>query len=454
MKKSMIITLLTILALVLLFCVVYVVKVGSVRKQFTYSNEVVSNPLMGYAPAATEETVTDDVTLLYVDITWRELESQEGVYNWDDIESENQFDRWRSEGKHLVLRFILDYPSNEKHKDIPDWLYNRLDDAGDWYDSDYGKGFSPNYESKVLIAAYEKAVQAMGERWGDDEFISFIELGGLGHWGEWHVDSTAGIRQLPDESVREEYVTPWLSAFPNANLLMRRPFTVASENGLGLYNDMAGNQEATQDWLDWIASGGVYSETGENDLVSMPNAWQTAPIGGELTSSDSMSSLLGDNLSQTIDLVAQSHTTFLGPKIAEDIGDDNASYDELLKNMGYRLWVTSASVKQSLSQKLTLKLTLKNSGVAPFYRNWTSYIYLKNKNDDSVQAIALDLDVTKILPDEEQSVSVELPVENLKKLEKNYSISLGIVDPMTNQNAIHFVVSGQEDTDTMLLFDW
>lgn len=54
-----------------------------------------------------------------------------------------------------------------------------------------------------MIAAYEKAVQAMGERWGDDEFISFIELGGLGHWGEWHVDSTAGIRQLPDKSIRE-----------------------------------------------------------------------------------------------------------------------------------------------------------------------------------------------------------------------------------------------------------
>ncbi|WP_318248496.1 hypothetical protein [Streptococcus macedonicus] len=113
-----------------------------------------------------------------------------------------------------------------------------------------------------MIAAYEKAVQAMGERWGDDEFISFIELGGLGHWGEWHVDSTAGIRQLPDKSIRERYVTPWLSAFLNANLLMRRPFTVASENGLGLYNEMAGNQKATQDWLECIASGGVYSETG------------------------------------------------------------------------------------------------------------------------------------------------------------------------------------------------
>lgn len=34
---------------------------------------------MGYAPAAMEEIVADDVTLLYVDITWRELEPKEGI---------------------------------------------------------------------------------------------------------------------------------------------------------------------------------------------------------------------------------------------------------------------------------------------------------------------------------------------------------------------------------------
>lgn len=27
----------------------------------------------------------------------------------------------------------------------------------------------------------------MGERWGSDSLISYIELGSLGHWGEWHV---------------------------------------------------------------------------------------------------------------------------------------------------------------------------------------------------------------------------------------------------------------------------
>lgn len=293
----------------------------------------------------------------------------------------------------------------------------------------------------------------MGDRWGDEELISFIELGGLGHWGEWHVDSTAGVRQLPDESVRERYVVPWLSAFPNANLLMRRPFRIASENDLGLYNDMAGNCEATQEWLDWIDSGGIYSETGENDLVMMSDAWETAPIGGELTSSDSLSSLLGDKLSQTTSLVAQSHTTFLGPKVAEDIGDNKTGYNELLKNMGYRLWVTSASIKQESTQKVVLNITLKNSGVAPFYRNWTTYVYLKNKGTNRIKRIKLDLNVAKILPNEEKSIPIELPISNVKKLRENYSISLGIVDPMTNKNAIHFAVSGQETADTLLLFD-
>ena len=121
--------------------------------------------------------------------------------------------------------------------------------------------------------------------------------------------------------------------------------------------------------------------------------------------------------------------------------------------MGYRLWVTSASIKQESTQKVVLNITLKNSGVAPFYRNWTTYVYLKNKGTNRIKRIKLDLNVAKILPNEEKSIPIELPISNVKKLRENYSISLGIVDSMTNKNAIHFAVSGQETADTLLLFD-
>ena len=104
---------------------------------------------------------------------------------------------------------MLDYPGKSSHKDIPDWLGNEISDLGDTYNTSYGKGFSPNYQNKLLRKYYKEAVTAMGQRWGNDDFIAYIELGGLGHWGEWHVHSDAGIRQLPRKEVRKDYIAPF-----------------------------------------------------------------------------------------------------------------------------------------------------------------------------------------------------------------------------------------------------
>lgn len=82
---------------------------------------------------------------------------------------------------------------------------------------EFGKGFSPDYNKEQFIAYHRKAVEAMGEHWGQDGLISYIELGSLGHWGEWHVNYSAGIQRLPLEDVREQYVSPWVDAFPEAS---------------------------------------------------------------------------------------------------------------------------------------------------------------------------------------------------------------------------------------------
>ena len=164
-------------------------------QKYEPSEEVFGNPLMGYAPCAWNAEVREDVSLLYMDVTWAELEPEEGKYNWEEIEKENQLDRWREEGKHIVLRFVCDVPGAEKHMDIPEWLYKKTDQAGTWYDVEFGKGFSPDYNKEQFIAYHRKAVEAMGEHWGQDGLISYIELGSLGHWGEWHVNYSEGIQR-------------------------------------------------------------------------------------------------------------------------------------------------------------------------------------------------------------------------------------------------------------------
>ena len=408
-------------------------------KEYERTEEVFGNPLMGYAPCAWNTTVSDDVSLLYMDITWAELEPEEGQYNWESIDKENQLSRWRKEGKHIVLRFVCDVPGQEKHMDIPEWLYEKIDHEGTWYDVEFGKGFAPDYNNEEMIRYHAKAVEALGEHLGKDGLISYIELGSLGHWGEWHVNYSAGIQRLPNEAVRKQYVVPWTGAFPDAMLLMRRPFSHASEYGMGLYNDMAGHPDETEVWLREIENGGDLSQTDEkNALISMHDFWKTAPVGGELTSSFSMEDLLETNLDQTAALIRESHTTFLGPHVANN--QYLQGYHTVLKNMGYRLRISEAVLSNKL-KGTKLSMTWANDGTAPFYKDWPVWVYVTDENGDTIEKKQVEMKLSSILHGE--SVKTEIYLETKKLVDlagKKYNIRIGVEDPMTGKENLRLAM--------------
>ena len=119
-----------------------------------------------------------DAALRYLELTWREAEPEEGVYAWEAISEKYDFASLREQGIHLVLRFVCDVPGQETHLDIPDWLYAQTKD-GSWYDTDYGKGYSPNYVNAVFRAAHHRVLYALAEFLGRDNFVSYVELGTL-----------------------------------------------------------------------------------------------------------------------------------------------------------------------------------------------------------------------------------------------------------------------------------
>lgn len=408
-------------------------------KQYKESQAAFGNPLMGYVPSAWYNEVSEDISLLYMDITWAELEPEEGVYNWASIDEENQISRWRKEGKHLVLRFVCDIPSDEEHMDIPEWLYEKSGEAGRWYDGEDGKGFAPDYNNPTIISCHEQAVKALGEHFGQDGLISYVELGSLGHWGEWHVNYSEGIQRIPREAVRDKYILPWTEAFPDAMILMRRPFASAEKYGFGLYNDMTGQPEATQSWLGWINNGGEYDQTGEkNVIVPMNDFWKTAPSGGEFTSSLSMEEMLDTNLSGTVEMLREAHTTFLGPKIPDENYVDG--YKEVLKNMGYRLWISMAELKNT-AKGSRLKLTWENSGVAPMYKEWPVYVYIEDESGKLVEKSRISIKISSLLPGEKEVTLTALETERLNSLlEKGYRLSVGIEDPMTEFPCVRFAM--------------
>ena len=414
----------------------------AVKKTYAKSEEVFGNPLMGYAPSAWREEVTDDIQLLYMDITWAELEPEEGIYDWTSIEQENQIARWRQEGKHLILRFVCDIPGEERHMDIPKWLYEKTGKAGTWYDGEYGKGFAPDYNNAKLVACHAKAVEALGAHFGTDGLVAYVELGSLGHWGEWHVNYEEGIQCMPKEDVREQYITPWILAFPKAKLLMRRPFRAAERYGMGLYNDMAGHTKDTEEWLQWIQEGGDYAQAEEENALSpMPDFWKTAPSGGELTSSVSMAELLQTNLDETVQLLRDSHTTFLGPKIADEAYPEG--YEAVLHQMGYRIRILDAELGEAGEQASCLRLTWENEGVAPFYGDWPVYVYVEDEYGETVEKEPVTMQLPALLPGVQMVTDTALTTKDLPGIVGNegiYQIWIGAEDPMTGRPAVRLAM--------------
>ncbi len=434
---------LMVILVVLMGFAVYLLFNAQTLKYLPISDPLL-NPLMGWAPWATIKRSEQPHTLVYADLTWRDFEPQEGIFDFSSFETRNQFQRWRAEGKRVVFRFVLDKPGHEKHLDIPDWLFDKIDGDGDFYDHGYGEGFSPNYANPMLISSHQKAIQALGEHYGRDGFIAYIELGSLGHWGEWHIKSNTNIRPLPLEAIRNQYVEHYLQAFPSTHVLMRRPFNIAANNGLGLYNDMTGDLKATNTWLGWIVNGGEYSQTDELFALSpMRDGWQTAPVGGEQTHSVDDEEMYLENLDQTIDLLRASHTTFIGPGGAYDIlegGLLQSGVDRVVAVVGYRLFVKQLQLPRWVhyGNHLRLKLHFSNNGIEPMYYAWPVFIYLISENGEIHSQYNLGLDVSKILPGELVQVSFDLPIDQLEN--GKYTLGIAVLDPLTNQPVVRFAM--------------
>ena len=428
-------------------------------KKLTYTQSAAPlyNPLMGFAAEADYKKAVGENTLVYIEVLWRDVEPEEGVYDFAGLEEKNNLAEWRGLGKHAVLRFMCDKPSKEAHRDIPDWLYEKTKDGTDYaYDGSH-KGYSPDYSNQTFIDAHKKVIEALGGHFGRDTFVSFVELGSLGHWGEWHVNYESGIVRMPKEAVREQYVTPYLDAFPKAKLLMRRPFNTAAAHGFGLYDDTAGNPAATADWLDWIQNGGDYAQAEEDDALSpMPEAWKTAPMGGEFNSDLAMKEMLTGGLNTTLCLLKQSHTTFLGPNFPTATSADNgqgceAGIEAVRYTLGYRLWIEQAAyLEPAEGQAGSLALTWTNSGVAPMYWDWPVYLYFFDADKNLLGRLPVEVQTTKILPDEKVVSTTVLPDNNLTA--QNAYICLGIEDPMTGKPAVTLAMDAESiDGTTVLL---
>ena len=379
------------------------------------SNDVILSPGMGLAPwADSDETPSMNTSLVYVELKWSDWEPEDDVFDVDYVNEHFNLELYREEGRQVVFRFVCDEPREEPHMDIPEWLYQLTGD-GEMYDINYGRGYSPNYENEIFVSEHAEAIAALGEAFGQDDFFVYVELGSLGHWGEWHVDYEAGLKPMPLYEVREQYVMPYLNAFPNARFLLRYPLVDAKQNSTGLYNDLTGDYDETLYWINQMTDS-EWEQTGAIEQADCSDNWKSQPIGGEFAQTHENSYFMRTEFDMTLEAIRMSHQSFIGPKIIIDEDDSNFSYqmDEILKTLGYRYRVDKVSMNFAEKESFNISCNIVNDGIAPIYDSGCKVrLDIYDPEGTLVRSITdADVELTNVIPGEGGSFSISVDKED------------------------------------------
>ncbi|ANA82543.1 DUF4832 domain-containing protein [Paenibacillus glucanolyticus] len=432
-------------------------------------NDPLNNPFKGWAPSAKSTSYPQDHRLVYVGVTWKELEPTKGSYDFDAIEAANHFSYWQSRGVKVVLRFILDSPTGVPHRDIPDWLYNDMVSLGQspgtaYQDATGGMGagnntgFSPNYSSDYLIARHKLAIEAIAAHYNTpDSPIAFVQIGSLGHWAEFHTWPYVGPNgesnytgAFPPNSISNQYIQHYIDAFAaqedHTQLLIRRSVELAKNNNkgliLGMYNDVFGDQPSFDSEWGWYTGtqNGYWDDIGQQQ-PNHANFWDTRVSGGEFYGgANGMNAALttGSGFNETLRQTELSKPSWLGPNAPASLSLGNplqGNMNILKKRMGYHFVVNKAAYPQANNgSTLDVSIHVENKGVQHFPFNWPVEIQLRSGGTIVArQSTSADLRTWRTGM---HTVSGSISTSTLPS--GTYELAIAILDPSTNRPGVDF----------------
>ncbi|WP_036608723.1 DUF4832 domain-containing protein [Oribacterium sp. P6A1] len=396
----------------------------------TYSPDytVTDNPLMGFAPDASNLELCEKANMVYIPLTWAEWEPEEGKFDIEGLEKNFHIKKWKDKHKHGIIRFICDIPGKEAHMDIPGWLYEKTK-KGTFYDTEIGMGYSPDYGDTVFRKYHDIALKALAEYCDRDFFISFVQLGSIGHWGEWHASDNRDESLMPDASVCSEYAEVYSDSFENPRLMTRRNYDFSVEGEMGVFNDMVGDRDDTEEWLTWLKTGGTQETSGRPlSLKAVSDIGLKSPVGGEFTSDIPMDKMLGEDFGNVLQDITDSQMTFIGPMVP-DLTDKKYALkeDSILRRMGYRIYPSKLAARYDfVRDEINLELSFRNAGNAGFFFDWPVTVYVFDKDKKRVFRQGLDIDIRKLRSDEDTRVEATFPY--IDEIKDEFYIGAAIAD--------------------------
>ncbi len=325
---------------------------------------------------------------IYLRLAWSYLEPEEGVYNWQLIDS--IINRWIAWGHTVSFRITC--KETEIVYATPEWV-RRAGAKGRFIDHPdlTIRAWAPDYGDPVFLSKLEKFHKAFAARYDGKPWVEYIDIGSIGEWGEGHT-AYSGWKDVP-ASVVMKHIDLYKRCYKRSVLILSDDFIgqrdtddgsdyeiyhYSIKKGLG-FRDDSGNVL----WYKTLGFGPSCIRTPElysKVYKKIPVILESDHYGDAL-----QNGMWGDG-SGFEKAVHETHATIIGfHYYPREWLKDNYQYAGRLANeSGYWYFPKFAMMPDTFRTGTGgnyLRVTWENHGVAPAYKRYKLFIKLVNKSN-------------------------------------------------------------------------
>ncbi|HIF9349920.1 TPA: DUF4832 domain-containing protein [Photobacterium damselae] len=461
------------------------------------NSNVLVNPDIGFTDLSSIHIHDDPYTpvpsypvtsVVYYRWYWEQLEPQEGTYDFSVIDT--ALKDAIKHNKKLVFRIMtLAAPGETYYGDsgfdfqpilgVPCWLKDQLSStipSGQWEGCSTNAEFIPDYNQPYFKEKVAQLMQALGDKYDGNKNILRLDVGLVGTWGEWHLNSRTIQTSQYTDLISQDYANEELfyyvdlveKTFPRTTKTMlinskdEDTLSYATLKGFGWRADCLG------DWAEWgwnhMEQGYPYAIEHTKGSGPYPNEypdyefdhrWQQKPVDFEICEtmedwSYNPELYTQEKVKESFDYALKKHASLINAKSKKIPDMYQGIVQDTLKKLGYRFELTQLllPITAHAGERIKLVSQWQNVGVAPSYNNYPIRWRLRSVSSDSTIEFETNTDITLWQPAEELNsqapsyeITNELSLPSTLAIGKYY-IDVALVDPETNQPKILLGIDG------------
>jgi hypothetical protein len=416
---------------------------------------------------------------LYLRLAWAYLEPQEGVYNWEVIDT--IIDKYVPMGFGISFRVScketgwvpnsIPVEINGVGYATPPWV--RVAGAKGIVPSEFGPPvWTPDWDDPVFLEKLDNFHRVFAERYDGKPWVRYVDVGSIGEWGEGNAHRSTNIPPSLEEvkaniDVHLKHYTRSQLVVTDDLLYWRKPDSTVSQlldyavsKGITIRDDSPLVGWYVENYLDtWTVS---HPHFYERVYRERPTVFELQHYGSVKRDGN----WLGRNGEDTIPGIGVSgadmfrnsirliHPTYIGfhGYLGEWIGDNPDLTGELLNLCGYWYFPVSFAFAGSENGKLAFTMEWLNRGVAPAYNGYLLEGKLVSTADPE-EVILFETGSGNIhwMPGEISEQTYE--VEPGKEMDGAYDFSIRLFDERSGRPVEIGLEAGSRDEDGYYLID-